>query len=193
MNYCPLEEAWGNQFQEIERYKNEQPIGQLSNFTQHHDGEFNSSNKVGEFNSSQDSDDESETYSAKFTRPKRHKRVTLDEFMALDKSRQSRQLRQKVLETSVGASTTQSVDEVDDMMTYTELQKEYIKLKREYRNLLRDYNKLKNKRSVKENFGNLNDDTNLSLNELTLLVLVGIFLIFSMNSVVQISKKLIKK
>ena len=58
MNYCPLEEAWGNQFQEIDRYKNEQPVGQLSNFTQHHNGEFNS----------QDSDDESETYSAKFTR-----------------------------------------------------------------------------------------------------------------------------
>lgn len=182
MNYCPLEEAWGNQFQEIERYKNEQPRGQLSNFTQHHNGEFNS----------QDSDDESETYSAKFTRPTRHKRVTLDEFMANDPGK-SRELRQKVLETSIGASTVQPADEVDHMMSYTELQKEYIKLKREYRNLLRAYNELKNKRNVKENFSNLSDDTNLSFNELTLLVLVGIFLIFSMNSVVQISKKLIRK
>ena len=179
MNYCPLEEAWGNQFQEIERYKNKQPMGLLSNFTQHHDGEFNSS---------YDSDNESG--SAKFTRPKRHKRVTLDEFMALDKSRK---LRHQVLEVSVGASSVESADEVNQTMSYTELQKEYIKLKREYRDLLKAYNELKNKRKVKENFSNLSEDTNLSFNELTLLVLVGIFLIFSMNSVVQISKKLIKK
>lgn len=181
MNYCPLEEAWGNQFQEIESYKNEQPMGQLSNFTQHHDGEYDV-----------DSDDESSTHSAKFTRPKRHKRVSLDEFMSHNNSRKSRELRQKVLETSVGASSTQSADEVDDMMTYNELQKEYIKLKREYRRLLKAYNQLKNKRTVKEGFGNPKDE-NLSFNELTLLVLVGIFLIFSMNSIVQISKKLIKK
>ena len=178
MNYCPLEEAWGNQFQEIEKYKNEQPMGQLSNFTQHHNGEFNS----------QDSDGES----AKFTRPKRHKRITLDEFM-MNNPRKSRELRHQVLEASVGASSVESADEVNQTMSYTELQKEYIKLKREYRDLLRAYNELKNKRKVKENFSNLSEDTNLSFNELTLLVLVGIFLIFSMNSVVQISKKLIKR
>ena len=182
MNYCPLEEAWGNQFQEIERYNNEIPQGQLSNFTQHHNGEYNTD----------DSDNESETHSAKFTRPKKHKRVTLDEFMA-NNSNRSRKLRHQVLEASVGASSVESADEVDQTMSYTELQKEYIKLKREYRNLLRAYNELKNKRKVKENFNNSNDESNLSFNELTLLVLVGIFLIFSMNSVVQISKKLIKK
>ena len=36
-------------------------------------------------------------------------------------------------------------------------------------------------------------DYNLSLNELVLLVLVGVFLIFSMNSVVQLSRKFIRK
>ena len=191
MNYCPLDEAWGGQFQEINESYTSPPKGQLSNYTQQHDGEFN--------------------VQASFSKPKRHtKYMSLDDFMEKSKKAKihSNHLRHKVLEHSVGASTTMTdmtnmsdnseVDDVPRMMNHTQLEKEYIKLKREYRSLMREYKKLlrasKKSKKTKENFMNLEDnDLNLSLNELVLLVLVGVFLIFSMNSVVQLSRKFIRK